>query len=112
DSAARLIADAGDRRVTLVDPRGRLLGEWPELAPAEALLDDFRVRPEIRAALETGEGRAVRVDPRLNAEVLFLSRLTERGDVLRLARPLAAVDAAVATIQRAVFGATALGMLL
>jgi signal transduction histidine kinase len=91
------------RRVTLIDPGGRVRGDTE--FPADALpgLENHAARPEVRAATEAGVGRAERLSASTNERQLYVA---VRGGppgiaVVRVSATLAAVDAQVGAVQRA-----------
>lgn len=101
-AAIRLGALIG-RRVTLIDPTGRVRGDTE--FPADALpgLENHAGRSEVRAATEVGVGRAERLSASTNERRLYVA---VRGGplgiaVVRLSATLAAVDAQVGAVQRA-----------
>ena len=100
-------------RVTLIDSTGRVRGDTDFDRAALARLENHAGRPEVRAALETGVGRAERVSASTNARQLYVA---VRGGppgiaVVRVSAPLTAVDARVHAVQRAVLGAGLLMLL-
>jgi signal transduction histidine kinase len=95
------------RRVTLIDPTGRVRGDAEFDRAALAALENHAGRPEVRAALEAGVGRAERVSASTNARQLYVA---VRGGppgiaVVRVSASLAAIDARIHTVQRAAVGA-------
>jgi signal transduction histidine kinase/HAMP domain-containing protein len=106
---ARLAGErlGGDRRVTLIDPAGRVRGDTEFDRVALAHLENHASRPEVRDALATGAGRAERLSASTNARQLYVAM---RGGppgiaVVRVSASLAAVDARVHAVQRAALGA-------
>ena len=104
---ARAAGDHLGRRVTLIDPTGRVRGDTEFDRAALARLENHAGRPEVRAALETGVGHDERVSASTNARQLYLA---VRGGppgiaVVRVSASLAAVDARVHAVQRAVLAA-------
>ncbi len=101
-AAIRLGALIG-RRVTLIDPTGRVRGDTE--FPADALpgLENHAGRPEVIAATAGGVGRAGRLSASTNERQLYVAI---RGGppgiaVVRVSTTLAAVDAQVGAVQRA-----------
>ena len=95
------------RRVTLIDPTGRVRGDAEFDRAALAGLENHAGRPEVRAALATGVGRDERVSASTNARQLYVA---VRGGppgiaVVRVSASLAAIDARIHTVQRAAVGA-------
>ena len=95
------------RRVTLIDSTGRVRGDADFDRAALAGLENHAGRPEVRAALETGVGRAERVSASTNARQLYVA---VRGGppgiaVVRVSASLAGVDARIHTVQLAALSA-------
>lgn len=104
DSIAERISELSGRRVTIVTTEGQVIGESSDSAPELPRVEDYRVRPEIRAAIETGAGRAIRFSNTLGADHLYRAMLTERGDLIRFGVPLSEIDEARSDVQRGVVG--------
>jgi two-component system phosphate regulon sensor histidine kinase PhoR len=87
-------------RATLVAADGVVLADSHE-DPAQ--MENHAGRPEIRAAFESGEGRAVRFSTTVGREMVNLARRREPPGqppyVLRIGWPLAEIDQAVARIR-------------
>lgn len=83
DDAAGLARemDLRDIRLTLVDPDGTVVYDSQQDA---ATLDNHADRPEVAAALESGEGSAVRSSSTLSQVLLYGAQRLETGQVLRL----------------------------
>jgi len=87
-----------DRRVTVIDARGRVLGDSRVPADSIALLQNHADRPEVRAALSGGIGEATRRSWTIREELFYIAEPLERlttGDstrppsaVLRLSMPI------------------------
>jgi PAS domain S-box-containing protein len=93
-----------DRRVTLIDPTGRVRGDAD--FPPEALshLQNHLMRPEVQQALREGMGSYQRLSASTNERQLYVAF---RGGppglaVVRVSATLATVDDAVAAVERAV----------
>jgi len=103
------------RRVTLIDPDGRVRGDTEFDRAALARLQNHRDRPEVRAVLDSARG--VGVDERLSASTNQRQMYVAIRDgppgvaVVRVSTTLAIVDAQVHAVQRAV-AAAGLVMLL
>jgi len=97
------------RRVTLIDPDGRVRGDTEFDRLALIRLENHRDRPEVRAAMEStlGVGQNARLSASTNERQLYVAvRDGPSGlAVVRVSTSLAAVDAQVHGIQRAVAGA-------
>ncbi len=110
---ARLAGGRLGRRVTLIDPSGRVRGDTEFDRAALARLENHAGRPEVQAALAVGTGRDTRLSASTNARQLYVA---VRGgppglSVVRISASLESVDAPIYAVQRAVAGA-GLAMLL
>ncbi len=110
--AARELGRLIGRRVTLIDRSGRVRGDTDFDRAALAHLENHASRPEIRAAWDSGIGRAERLSASTNERQLYVAI---RGGppglaAIRVSATLAAVDAEVHAVQRtvALFGLAAL----
>jgi signal transduction histidine kinase len=104
---ARLAGMRVGHRVTLIDPEGRVRGDTDFDRATLPRLENHAGRPEVRSALATGAGRDARVSASTNERQLYVA---VRGGpaglaVVRISASLAAVDARVHILQRAVAGA-------
>ena len=102
------------RRVTLIDPTGRVRGDTE--FPADALpgLENHAQRPEVLAATAGGVGRGERLSASTNERRLYVAI---RGGppgitVVRVSATLATVDAQVGVVQRATALVGAVAILL
>lgn len=110
---ARVAGDQLHHRVTLIDAAGRVRGDSEFDRAALGGLENHAGRPEVRAALAAGTGRDERLSASTNARQLYVA---VRGGppgiaVVRVSASLAAVDARVHGVQRAVLGAGLLMLL-
>jgi signal transduction histidine kinase len=104
---ARTAGQRLGRRVTLIDSSGRVRGDAEFDRAALAGLENHAARPEVRAALDSGVGRAERLSASTNARQLYVA---VRGGppgiaVVRVSASLAAIDARIHTVQRGALGA-------
>jgi two-component system, OmpR family, phosphate regulon sensor histidine kinase PhoR len=108
----------GGARVTVIDAAGQVLAE--SARDPEGMVNHSD-RPEFQQALASGEGQAVRRSATLNQEMVYAAvrfqPAARRPAVIRMALPLAPVDAALSALRRRLltasliillFGATAL----
>ncbi|MGH7567746.1 MAG: sensor histidine kinase [Gemmatimonadales bacterium] len=105
--AARALGAAIGHRMTLIDPAGRVLGDTEFDRDALPRLENHASRPEVRAAFATGTGRDHRLSASTNERQLYVA---VRGGppglgVVRVSASLAAVDATVHGVLRALAGA-------
>jgi two-component system, OmpR family, phosphate regulon sensor histidine kinase PhoR len=106
---ARVAGGRLGRRVTLIDPSGRVRGDTEFDRTALARLENHAGRPEVRAALATGTGRDARLSASTNARQLYVAVRAGPSlpglSVVRVSASLATVDARIHAVQRAVAGA-------
>ncbi len=103
EDATALAAEAGrslTARVTIIDLHGVVTGDSQVEKERLGGLENHLDRPEVREALQKGQGAAIRYSATLQTDMLYLAvPLAARGaniGVVRLALPLAAVDKALA----------------
>ncbi len=109
NTLAHHYADLLDARVTIIDPIGIVIGEShndPEN------MGNHLTRPEITAALATGEGKNTRYSTTMRYQSMyFASRVDvneKKAAIVRVSIPLAQVEASQRRIQGAILGATLL----
>ncbi|HXF94865.1 MAG TPA: ATP-binding protein [Gemmatimonadales bacterium] len=112
-AAQRLGRDI-ERRITVVAPDGRVLGDTEFDRAALARLENHAGRPEIQGALESGTGRHRRRSASTNEGQMYVAvRGGPRGvAAVRVSTSLAAVDRQVQAVQWAVAGAGVLAVAL
>lgn len=101
---AELGAELGFR-LTVVSSDGTVLGDSE--APS-ANLENHRDRPEVRAAMESGDGSAVRVSASVGRRFLYRAWRQSRDGgqrVVRLAVPAVTIDSERSRIRLAIWGA-------
>ncbi len=100
DAIARRWAQELDLRITIIGLDGTVLGESDE---NRTLMENHANRPEVQAALETGQGRITRFSSTLGFETLYIALpILQDGrtvGVVRLSLPLDQVQANVARLQ-------------
>jgi len=94
-------------RITLIDPRGNVTAD-SDGGPADR--DNHFNRPEIQQVRIRGEGEIVRYSRTLKKEMLYIA-LPLEGSYLRLAKPLAEIDAEVGRLHGFVFRISAVVLL-
>lgn len=113
--AARRLGALGNRRMTIVDSTGRVLGDSEFDDASLALLDNHLSRSEIAAAWATGSGVANRFSTSTNRVELKVA-VREWPGVVRVSAPIDQVDAVISDAQRGVFlaalAALAVGIML
>ena len=98
DALADRAAAPIDARVTIIGADGRVLGDSEFSAQALATMGSHSDRPEVLGALRDGQGVSKRTSASLTTEMLYVALpFPEVGGagVVRVARPLREVDAAV-----------------
>jgi len=94
-------------RVTLVTTDGTVLIDSSEPA---AKMENHSDRPEIRSALESGDGRAMRRSRTLDRDLVYLARRHRGPDgrpvVVRVAVPLERTDEVLTAFRRRLWGAS------
>src|SRR5512143_91661 len=101
-------------RVTLIDSTGRVRGDTEFPADALPQLENHAHRPEVMAALATGIGESKRYSVSTDVNRMYLAiRGGPSGlSVVRVSATLAAVDAPINAIQRAIWLAGAVAIAL
>jgi signal transduction histidine kinase len=102
--AARALGTLIGTRVTLIDRNGRVRGDTEFRREALPRLENHAARPEVRAARDSGVGRAERVSASTNERQLYVAVRGGPGDLaaVRVSTTLAAVDARLHAVQGAV----------
>ncbi|OGL06407.1 MAG: hypothetical protein A3I03_09140, partial [Candidatus Rokubacteria bacterium RIFCSPLOWO2_02_FULL_68_19] len=97
-------ARATDARLTLILPDGRVVAESDRSLEDLATIESHRDRPEVRAALTGGAGRAIRRSETVGHDLLYVALPVQDGPrtvgIVRLALPLEVVTGAYASIRQ------------
>ncbi len=112
DPLADWLGATSGRRVTLIAPNGRVLGDSEREGAEIARMENHGTRPEVRQALAGAVGQAVRVSASVGYPELYMAARMGDGRVLRLAVPLREPRAAVARVQRGIFGVGLVALVL
>ncbi len=97
-------------RVTVIAPDGQVIAD-NESDPSH--MDNHGGRPEVRAALATGTGSAVRPSITMGVPFLYVARSIADGQaVVRMSLPLTEVSALVSNVKQQVVGAVFIAGLL
>ncbi|HUS67063.1 MAG TPA: hypothetical protein VMZ28_21145, partial [Kofleriaceae bacterium] len=101
DPLADRLGDDLGCRVTLIAPDGRVLGDSGVALGALAGLDNHGGRPEVVAALAAGAGSSRRRSATTSHDMLYLAMplAAPRGAVVRVARPLDEIAAAIGRLR-------------
>jgi two-component system, OmpR family, phosphate regulon sensor histidine kinase PhoR len=98
-----------DARVTIISPDGTVLGESHE---DRALMTNHSNRPEVIAALATGQGSSTRFSQTLGYSMMYTAVTVTKDDqilgIARVALPLQQVEANIAQLQRILIAVTLL----
>lgn len=119
DASEHLAQDLGRKlglRITLITPQGVVVGDSEVGRDDLELLENHARRPEIMAAMASGQGNSIRYSSTLGVDLLYVAGLvgdpTQPGLVVRLALPLSDLNRTLAEVRRLVLGAMLLGVLL
>ena len=97
-------------RVTVISPDGTVIAD-NESDPSH--MDNHGGRPEVRAAVATGTGSAVRPSATMGVPFLYVARSIADGDaIVRMSLPLTEVSALVSNVKEQVVGAVLIAGLL
>lgn len=113
DAIADEVADPSAGRVTVIDGEGRVVGDSTFALEALGGLDSHSDRPEVVEAHAGGDGIARRFSFSLGMDMLYIALPFKTGDtvgVVRVARPLAEVEAAVERLRLALMIAGLIGL--
>jgi signal transduction histidine kinase/HAMP domain-containing protein len=110
--AARTLGALIQRRVTLIDPTGRVRGDTEFDRASLPGLENHAARPEVVAARRAGTGRDRRTSASTNAPQLYVALAAGPPGlaVVRVSAALDAVDAQVRAVQNAVLAAGLLAL--
>lgn len=112
DAVADFLGARSGHRVTIIARDGRVLGESTRDGPALAAMENHGNRPEVVEALHTGVGQSIRFSETVGRHLLYAARTAADGEVIRIAMPLAELDAALDRVQRGIFGVGVVAVLL
>jgi two-component system phosphate regulon sensor histidine kinase PhoR len=114
DEVADWLGTLSSRRVTIVAPNGRVLGDSEVDADALARMENHADRPEIVSARQGRDrvGVAIRLSSSLGDEQMYMALQAADGNVIRVADPLSEMYAAVARVQRGIFGVGLVALVL
>ena len=104
---ARAMGQAAGDRITVVRSDGKVLVD-SEANAAE--MENHRTRPELAEAFRGGVGWSIRHSATIGIDFLYVA-VPAAGGAIRIAAPLAGIDAQVAQIRRRILAATALAFL-
>lgn len=116
DGLADAMGASAGARVTLLRPDGLVLGDSEVALPDLARGDSRSLRPEVEAALASGQGTAERHDAALRDSTLYAAVVFRRdggvAGVARVAQPLTAVDHARAEARQLIWGGAVLALVM
>jgi signal transduction histidine kinase len=108
DRLAGRIASVVNADVSIFDQEGRLLGD----SPTPIVSPVVQVSPEIVEARHGNVGHATRTREATHDEMHYVAVPTEEGFIIRLGAPLSEVHETVVGMQRRLFGAAVLAILV
>ena len=104
DDLAKHWSELLDTRITLIDPEGVVVGESDE---DRYQMDNHINRPEVQAALNTGQGMRVRRSPTLGYELMYVAVPIEVQDeiqgVVRVSIPLERINTNISQLAQTIF---------
>jgi two-component system phosphate regulon sensor histidine kinase PhoR len=99
DALAKQVGAGVDTRVTIIALDGTVLGD-SEADPAT--MENHAGRPEVQAAMQSGSGKDTRSSSTLGVDFSYVAQRVDvdgtPGAVVRVARPLSAIDATLSSI--------------
>jgi two-component system phosphate regulon sensor histidine kinase PhoR len=100
---ARQLSESSGLRVTIIDPKGNVIGESDKPAEELAALENHLYRPEVQVALTQEHGHAIRHSSTINSDMMYVAVPVRAGERLlgfvRVAKPLHTVAATINHIQ-------------
>ena len=116
DKMADQIGRSLNLRLTLIRPDGVVVGDSHVALKELERLENHAGRPEVMAAIKSGQGASIRRSTTVGADLLYMAqvlRLPGRPPlVVRLAMPLSEVEQTLANTRRLILGAVLLGLVL
>ena len=116
DHLADHIGDQLRVRITIITPDGRVLGDSGVRTDQVPDMEDHSSRPEVLAALASGQGWHIRRSVTLGVDFLYVAKLWKRPGkdrmVIRLALSLAEVERSLKHIRSLIVWASVLGVFL
>ncbi|MBU5613408.1 sensor histidine kinase [Geomonas azotofigens] len=97
-------------RVSVIARNGEVVAD-SEVAPAQlGRLENHGDRPEVRQALRSGTGSAIRYSATLHTDMMYVASSFGAGGVIRLALPLSGLEQAKVQLQRTLAAALAVAV--
>lgn len=115
DAVAERMGQATGARITVIDRRGRVLGDSSLSVEGVREVENHADRPEVRAALERGRGTSRRLSDTVEREMLYLAVPYETAaseGVVRASLPLEALGASVRRLRWYLGGAGLVGLVV
>ncbi len=110
DALADRAGAAAAARVTLIDPKGQVVGDSEVGLAQLGGLDTHSTRPEVEAARRDGLGHSLRRSDTVGRELLYLALALPGGGVLRVASELTGIEAAQVRLRWQLASAAAIGL--
>jgi two-component system phosphate regulon sensor histidine kinase PhoR len=108
------LGEATGARITIIDRAGTVVGDSDVADRDLAGLDNHAGRPEIREALATGAGTSKRWSSTVDSDLMYVALVLgpdHPGWVVRVARPLQEIDAAIRRLRKQIAVACLIGLL-
>jgi two-component system, OmpR family, phosphate regulon sensor histidine kinase PhoR len=116
DALADDLGRTSGARVTIIRPDGVVLGDSDVALADVGRMDNHANRPEVQQALTEGEGAAEHMSATLHRPLLYAAEPFRRDDavagVVRLAAPLAEIDAAMSEVWRIIWAGFGIALVL
>ena len=116
DALADDLGRTSGARVTIIRPDGVVLGDSEVALGDVGRMDNHANRPEVQQALTEGEGTAEHMSATLHRPLLYAAVPFKHDDavvgVVRLAAPLAEIDAAMSEVWRIIWAGCGIALLL
>jgi two-component system phosphate regulon sensor histidine kinase PhoR len=116
DALADDLGRTSGARVTIIRPDGVVLGDSEVALGDVGRMDNHANRPEVQRALTEGEGTAEHMSATLHRPLLYAAVPFKHDDavagVVRLAAPLAEIDAAMSEVWRIIWAGCGIALLL
>ena len=103
DALTRNLSTELEARLTIISPRGRVLGDSAE---ASSSMENHETRPEVMEAITSGAGSSIRYSTTLGHDLLYRAILYGKGSekrVVRVSVPLAEIEHGARALARSLF---------
>lgn len=104
------LARAIQARVSVIARNGEVVADSEVAPPQLGRLENHGDRPEVRQALRSGTGSAIRYSATLHTDMMYVASSFGEGAVIRLALPLSGLEQAKVRLQRTLAAALAVAV--